>query len=277
MSIFAKTQFNMNSIRRAGNKGRFYPADPEQIDDMIVYWNSIIDENLKDGSVLNIHPKAIISPHAGYIFSGFTANIAHRILANAKPKRIIVFGPSHHVYIKGISIGKFDKYDTPYGYIDIDGEYIKSLEKEFDFKFDSQAHFLEHSTETQMPFIKKYNPEAKIIEIIYGNTHYTKLYQIIRFILKDPDNAIVISSDLSHFHNLETAEQIDQNCLTGVANKNLAILSSDCEACGITGIKAIIEAAIKLDLKTKLLDYRTSADASKDEDRVVGYMSAAVF
>ena len=267
----------MNEIRRAGNKGRFYPADSSQIDDMIDYWNNVIDENIKDKSILDLKPKAIISPHAGYIFSGFTANIAHRILANSIAKRIIVIGPSHHVYIKGVSISKFAKYDTPFGFLDIDKNYVEKLETEFDLEFDSQAHFLEHSTETQMPFIKKYIPNAKIVELIYGNIHYTKLYQIIKFILKDPINAIVISTDLSHFHNLETAETIDQNCLTGVANKNLAILNSDCEACGITGIKAIIEAAINLNLKSKLLDYRTSADASKDETRVVGYMSAAIY
>lgn len=267
----------MNEIRRAGNKGRFYPADPVQIDEMIDYWNHTIDENIKDKSIWSLKPKAIISPHAGYIFSGFTANIAHRLLANTGAKRIIVIGPSHHVYIKGVSISKFAKYDTPYGYLEIDTNYIQKLQEEFNFDFESQAHFLEHSTETQMPFIKKYNPDVKIVELIYGNIHYTKLYQIIKFILKDPINAVVISSDLSHFHNLETAEAIDQNCLTGVANKNLAILSSDCEACGITGIKAIIEAAIKFNLKTKLLDYRTSADASKDEARVVGYMSAAIY
>jgi AmmeMemoRadiSam system protein B len=267
----------MNRIRRAGNKGRFYPADASQIDDMIYYWNSIIEENIKDKSILNIKPTAIISPHAGYIFSGFTANIAHRVLSNSNAKRIIVIGPSHHVYIKGISISEFDKYETPYGYMDVDMDYIRTLKKEFEYEFESQAHFLEHSTETQMPFIKKNNPEAKIVEMIYGNIHYKKLYQIIKYILKNPENAIVISSDLSHFHNLETAESIDQNCLTGVANKNLAILNSDCEACGITGIIAIIDAAIRFNLKTQLLDYRTSADASKDEERVVGYMSATIY
>ena len=267
----------MNKIRRAVNKGRFYPADPAQIDEMIGYWNNIIDNNLKDNSILNIIPGAIISPHAGYIFSGFTANIAYRVLANTKAKRIIVIGPSHHVYIKGISISKFDKYETPYGYLDIDLKYIQTIEDKFEFSFDTQAHFLEHSTETQMPFIKKYIPKAEIIEMIYGNLHDSKLLQIIKFILKDPDNAIVISSDLSHFHNLETAEAIDQNCLTGVVNKNLAILNSDCEACGLTGIKAIIKASIDFNLKTKLLDYRTSADASKDTERVVGYMSAAIY
>ena len=267
----------MTAIRRAGNRGRFYQSDPVQLDEMMAYWNGIIDENLKDNSVLKLKPKAIISPHAGYVFSGFTANIAHKILANDHPKRIIVIGPSHHVFIDGISICKYKKYETPYGYSDVDSDYAKKLNEEFGFLFESKAHLVEHSTETQMPFIKKYNPDAKIIELIYGNIHYTKLYQVIKFILKEPQNAIVISSDLSHFHDLKTAERIDQNCLAGVANKNLNILISDCEACGITGIKAIIEAAIKLNMQTKLLDYRTSADASHDEQRVVGYMSAAIY
>ncbi len=80
---------------------------------MIHYWNKTIKENIKDENILKLKPKAIISPHAGYVFSGFTANMGHSLLANTNPKRVIVIGPSHHVYIRKISIAEFDYYESP--------------------------------------------------------------------------------------------------------------------------------------------------------------------
>ena len=267
----------MNRIRKAGNKGRFYPAESKSMDDMIVHWNKVVDENIQDKDRLLLKPKAIVCPHAGYIFSGFTANIAYRVLANTNPKRVIVIGPSHHVYVKGISISEYDYYDTPYGNISIDTEYIQELKKVFNFEFEKEAHFIEHSTETQMPFIKKYLPNAKVIEIIYGNVEYATLSEIVKDLLRDPENAVVISSDLSHFYSLDKAEKVDRKCLEGFVNKSLSSLDDNCEACGLIGIKAIVKSAIDLNLKTKLLDYRTSSDASGDKSKVVGYMSGLIY
>jgi len=266
----------MERIRKAGNKNRFYPGSAAQIDEMIAYWNTVTEENIKDKNLLRLKPEAIISPHAGYVYSGFTANMAHRLLPNNKLiKRAIVIGPSHHVYIESISISEYDLYETPYGFLEIDTAYMDVLKLNFDFEFSPDAHFLEHSTETQMPFIKRYNPGIKVIELIYGNIHYDTLAKIISFILADKTNAVVISTDLSHFHPLEVAEKIDSNCLIGVKEKDIALLLQKCEACGKTGMVAITKAAKAFDLTPVLLDYRTSADVSKDTERVVGYMSAA--
>lgn len=267
----------MNKIRKAGNKGRFYPIDSKSIDKIIDYWNKVIDENIQDKNRLLLKPKAIVCPHAGYIFSGFTANIAYRVLANSNPKRVIVIGPSHHVYVKGISISEYDYYETPYGNLSIDTKYIKKLKKTFNFEFENKAHFLEHSTETQMPFISKYLPKSKVIEIIYGNIEYDILSEIVKDLLRDPENAVVISTDLSHFYSLDKAEKVDRKCLEGFTNKTLSYLDDSCEACGLLGIKAIVKSAIDMNLSTKLLDYRTSSDASGDESKVVGYMSGLVY
>lgn len=266
----------MNRIRKAGNKGRFYPAESKPIDDMIVHWNKVIDENIQDKDRLSLKPKAILCPHAGYIFSGFTANIAYRVLSNSDPKRVIVIGPSHHVYVKGISISEYEYYDTPYGNMSIDIDYIKTLKNTFNFEFEKEAHFIEHSTETQMPFIKKYLPKAKVIELIYGNVEFLTLSEIIKDLLRDPDNAVVISTDLSHFYDMDKAEKTDKNCLEGFVSKSIDLLNDNCEACGLIGIKALVKSAIDLNLSTKLLDYRTSADASGDKSKVVGYMSGLV-
>ena len=260
--------------RAAAVAGAFYPAQCSDIEEMIEQYNQILDKALKNTNVLEIKPRAIIAPHAGYIYSGFTANIAHRILKNSDPKRVIVIGPSHRVYIEGISGSFYDIFETPCGDLEIDKSYLEHLGSIFDIKFIESAH-QEHSTEVQMPFIKHYNPNTKVVEMVYGDLDPFYLSKICEAILSDKDNAIVISTDLSHYYPKLEAEKLDTYCLKAVHDLDEKYLHSGCEACGKIGVEAIILAAKNLGLKSKVLDYRTSADASGDESAVVGYMSAA--
>ncbi len=263
-------------IRKAGNRGSFYPQSCSEIERMIAHWNSLLDGHLKDRSILLQKPRAIISPHAGYIYSGFTANFAHRILANSKAKRVIVIGPSHHVMIDGVSVSEFDSYESSCGDISIDREYVEQLKKSFTLTFSPKAHNLEHSTETQMPFIKHYQPDAKVVELIYGRVDPHYIAQIIDFILKDSQNVVVISTDLSHFYTLDQANRLDHICLEAIDRLDLNLFDKGCEACGMLGVKAVVEVAKREHLKPKILDYRTSADASGDKSRVVGYVSVVI-
>ena len=267
----------MELIRPAGNSGKFYPDDPEVIKKMIIHWNDLLDRHVEDKDIFNLRPEAIVSPHAGYVYSGFTANYAHRILGNRDAKRIIVAGPSHHVYIRGISAGYFDAYETPFGLLQGDKAYLKELSRYFNFTFEETAHYLEHSTETQFPFIKHFNPGTKIVELIYGNTDYLELADIFEYILRDKDNAIVVSTDLSHFHTQNTANEIDSHCLVAFEYKNLELGLEKCEACGKIGLNALIKTAGDLYMNTKVLDYRTSGDVTGDLTRVVGYMSGVAY
>ncbi len=261
-------------IRDAGNKGLFYPNSCKEIESMIDRFNKILDSAIKDKSILQYKPKAIISPHAGYIYSGFTANIAHRLLKNNNPKRVVVIGPSHHVYFEGVSVSLADEYETPCNTLEIDTQYSHLMAKKYNLLYIKEAHYKEHSTETQMPFIKHYLPNAKVVEYIYGKINYQTLIPLIEDALSQKDTAVVISTDLSHFYTLKEAKELDAICLTGVAKEDISILQRGCEACGKIGVEAIIAVAKKMGLKSKVLDYRTSADTSGDSSRVVGYMSA---
>ncbi len=267
----------MELIRPAGNAGKFYPDDPELITKMIVKWNVILDENVTDKTIFKLPSKAVISPHAGYVYSGFTANFAHRILGMHNPKRIVIVGPSHHVFIRGISAGYFDAYETPFGLLNGDTAYLRELSENFNFTFDERAHNLEHSTETQFPFIKYYNPSVKIVELIYGETDYLDLADIFEFVLRDQDNAVVVSTDLSHYHPQEIAYEKDNNCLVAFEYKNIELCLDKCEACGKIGLAGIIKTAKDRYLNTKVLDYRTSGDITGDKSAVVGYMSGLVY
>ncbi|KYJ87400.1 AmmeMemoRadiSam system protein B [Sulfurovum riftiae] len=265
-----------SGIRKAAVAGSFYPDSCRELKAYFQEFNRAFDKISIKKEILSIRPKAIIVPHAGYIYSGFTANFAYRFLKNAKPKRIIVIGPSHHHYFKGISASYFESYETPCGNIEIDSPYLFALAKKFNIGFEAKAHEKEHSTEVQMPFIKYYFPRTKVIELVYGDISALKLTQIITALLHNPDNAVVISSDLSHFYPLKKAEAMDKHCLRAVANLDLNELKH-CEACGITGIEAMLLAAKRLNLSSKLLDYRTSEKSTHDKRSVVGYMSAMFY
>jgi AmmeMemoRadiSam system protein B len=256
--------------------GTFYPDSCRKIKAMIHRFNEKFDTLQIDAKTRAIIPRAVIVPHAGYIYSGYTANFAYRFLAATKTKRFIVIGPSHKHYFEGISGSFFESFQTPCGTLEIDTPYLFALAKRFNIGFIPQAHAKEHSTEVQMPFLQHYFPKGKVIELVYGGIPAEELANLMVALLQNPDNTLIISSDLSHFHPLKRAEQIDRHCLLGVQNLDIGELDA-CEACGITGIKAITLAARHLGLKSKLLDYTTSTPVTKDTRSVVGYMSALFY
>ncbi|TLP40911.1 AmmeMemoRadiSam system protein B [Arcobacter arenosus] len=256
--------------------GSFYPNSKEEILAFIDNFN----KSFKLEKPIDIKPKAVIVPHAGYVYSGFTANLAYNLSSSFSLdknfKRAIVIGPSHRTYINGASIALYDEFETPIGNIKIDKEYSLKLKEKYNFlHFEEELHF-EHSTETQAPFVKNYFDGLEIIEIVYGKLDFNELSLLIDYLLEDEDNFIIISTDLSHFYSQDEAKKLDNICLKAIIEKNLEMFEQGCEACGKIGVKAIIKSAIKKDLKTQLLHYCTSFDVTKDDKSVVGYTSALI-
>ncbi len=260
------------NIRQSSFSGSFYPKEKMELLRYIEHFNKSFSTKK-----INIKPRAIISPHAGYIYSGFTANLAYNLSSQmAKFKRIIVIGPSHKVYLENASIALYNNYETPLGKIKIDLSYSYALKNKYDFvNFTKEAH-KEHSTETQAPFIKKYFNDSLIVELVYGKMSYEKLSTLIDDLLQDKNNFIVISTDLSHFYNLKKANKLDNICLNAIIKKDLTLFDKGCEACGLTGVKAIIKSSIKYNLSTNFLHYCTSYDNTKDDKNVVGYASVLI-
>ena len=266
-----------DTIRKAAVMGGFYPETCSEVRQYFQKFDQRYNALDTLDEMAHIMPRAVIVPHAGYVYSGFTANIAYRFLKKSKAKRIIVIGPSHHHYFKGISGSYYEKYETPCGELEIDSPYLFALAKQFNIGFEPKAHQKEHSTEVQFPFIQHYFSKAKVIELIYGEIGTETLANIISALLQNRDNALIISSDLSHFHSLKEANELDKHCVKGVEDLNIKELEKGCKACGRRGIQAMILAAKHLKLSSKLLDYRTSAVASHDTSSVVGYMSAIFY
>ncbi|MFP4333117.1 MAG: AmmeMemoRadiSam system protein B [Campylobacterales bacterium] len=247
--------------------GSFYPNSSSDIDALIREF----DKFSKAEKTNKI--KALIAPHAGYIFSGYSANEAYRSIEPAEFERVVIIGPSHHHYFEKISVGEFDSVETPYGDIEFDKQLANRLRSIEGVTFESEAH-KEHSTETQFSFVKKYLPKAKIVEIVYGQADIESIKKCVNMVLDEAKTLLIISTDLSHFYTLDEAKRLDSICLEAVKHLEASKIQTGCEACGAPGIYALLSAAKQKDLKPKLLDYRTSADASGDTNRVVGYMSA---
>ena len=271
---YSVKKYSEKSLRRrpTPNAGLFYPQACRETEQ----WFSTFEQRTlqRKRKVPDIAPRALIVPHAGYVYSGYTANLAYAQAQKSSAKRVIVIGPSHRVHFEGFSVAPYEVLQTPCGLLRSDEQYLQNPGKRFAFSFVKEAHAKEHSTEVQFPFINHYLPEKKVIELIYGKNVKGQLTELMVRLLNDPDNLLVISSDLSHYYAKKKAHQKDFICLDAVEQVDAKLLKHGCEACGYDGIEALLEAAKTVELKSQLLDYRTSADATADNKSVVGYMSA---
>lgn len=262
------------NIRKAGNSGRFYPSQSEQITKMILEWDDILN-NTKNNFKTENKLKVAIVPHAGYIYSGYTAYSTLKMLRVNNFDKLVVVGPSHHVHIHGFSIAENEEFETPFGNLTNDTEMVDKIESAFDVDYSPDAHHLEHSTENQFPLIKYIFPDVKLVEIIYGQVHVQTLTDLFRFVLNSENTALVISTDLSHFHTLSQAVKIDNNCIEALRQLNPDLLQQ-CEACGKPGLHAILKYCIENGNNFEIIDYRTSAEMSGDTRSVVGYLGAVL-
>lgn len=263
------------SKREMAVGGSFYTRDCAELLESIARFHAALDMQALDAFTLE--PRAVIVPHAGHIYSGFTANAAYEIAARRQyTARVVVIGPSHRVAFDGASIALQETFATPCGDIDIDVAYAKALQQRHAWlQYAPQMHH-EHSTEVQMPFIKHYFDGAAVVEIVYGRIDPEQLASLIASILESPETLLVISTDLSHFYTQEQAKCRDAICVEGVAAMNVNRFDEGCEACGMAGVKALIVAASALGFRSEIVDYRSSAEVSGDTSRVVGYLSALV-
>ena len=259
--------------REMSVNGAFYPGRAVEIERYFEHFSSIYDE---ERTLPEIQSRVVIVPHAGYIYSGYSANIAYRILQKSGVKKFVVIGPSHKVGFDGVSLCNFTAYETPLGDIAGSDFLFQKLKEQFHLSCLFEAH-AEHSTEVQFPFIKHYIEDAEIVELVYSYASAQMLCEIIDFVLNEKECGVVISTDLSHFYTLSNAARLDNICLEAIEKLDVHRLHDGCEACGMIGVEAVLLSAKKQGLKSFLLDYRTSADSSGDTQRVVGYVSACFY
>lgn len=258
---------NLAQYRNPAVAGLFYSASPKELE-------KNVDEFLKAGYFNNNQdrlPKMIIVPHAGYIYSAGTAGKAYALLQgeNSTIKNIILLGPSHYYGGQDAYLSDVDYFKTPLGNVSVNKKIVRQLAADNkSFKINNQAHAQEHSLEVQLPFIQKVLPKAQIIPIIYGNIEPQKIVQGIEKYLKRQDTILVVSADLSHYHQYAEAQQIDVQTAEKIEAKQAL---ENHESCGAIGINSALILAKQNEYRPQILELINSGDVSGNKQKVVGY------
>ena len=256
----------VQNIRPPAVAGAFYPQDPQELRSMV---QGFLDRAPQAGQG---EPKAFVSPHAGYIYSGQVAAYGYKNLKKAPantPRRVIVLAPSHRSYLDGVSVGNYSAYQTPLGEVEIDQMAVNQLAAHPDVSRDPESHKMDHSLEVQLPFLQETLVNFRLVPVMFGDISGVQLADIIATCWQ-PGDMIIGSSDLSHFHPYDKAMELDQISHDAVLSRQPRKIES-CEACGKTGISAILEIARRNKWQPSLANYCNSGDSAGDKSRVVGY------
>lgn len=257
-------------IRHAAVAGAFYPDDPDALKRNIDAMLFEVDESAHAKS-----PKALIAPHAGYIYSGPTAAAAYSLLDPERVKRVILLGPTHRVLLSGLAIPDVDAFETPLGKIQLDRDAIRQIRQLEQVHIDNESHLTEHSLEVHLPFLQRCLNEFKLVPLAVGQAHPNLVSEVLDLLWGGEETAIIISSDLSHFHPYEKARQMDLATVETILEESPTINHE--QACGATPINGLLAAISKHPLTPKLIDFRNSGDTAGPRDQVVGYASIAFY
>lgn len=217
-------------------------------------------------------PKAIIVPHAGYIYSGPIATTAYARLQNSHDSitRVVLLGPSHRVGFQGLAVCSADTFATPLGNIPVDTESVQSIAQLPYVQYIDQAHLMEHSLEVHLPFLQEVLDSFSLVPIVVGDATAEQVSEILELLWGGPETLIVISSDLSHYHDYATARQMDKATSEHIEALQYEQLDYE-SACGRVPICGLLALARKKSLHVKTIDLRNSGDTAGDKSRVVGY------
>lgn len=253
-------------IRYPAVAGSFYPVDPQQLQRQV---NAYLEAVPASQSRI---PKAIIVPHAGYIYSGPVAASVYRRLKAARSmiKRVVLLGPSHRFAFSGLALSRADYFSTPLGDVPLDREVIAGLLDLPFVNYVEQAHSHEHCLEVQLPFLQKTLEHFKLVPIVAGDASAEEVAEVLEMLWGGSETLIVISSDLSHYHPYAIAKQLDRATSDKIENLEYEQLDYD-SACGRIPVSGLLALARKKALQVKTVDLRNSGDTAGDKLRVVGY------
>lgn len=259
-------------IRTPAVAGTFYPARPGELGGMV-------DDLLAGAHVPDRAPApaALVVPHAGYLYSGPIAATAYaRLLSTAASiSRVVAFGPVHYVPVRGAAVPAASAWATPLGEVAID-DAMRDRAVAHGARIDDRPHAPEHSLEVQLPFLQKVLPPGfGFLPVAVSEQSAADTADLIDAFFGETGTMVIVSTDLSHYHGVETARRLDRKTAQAVVARNAAALGEG-DACGIFALRGLVELARRKDLPVELLDLRTSADTAGDPQRVVGYGAFAV-
>lgn len=255
----------MASTRPPAVAGLFYPDDPRELE-------AQIQRFLSEASVAGPVPKAIIAPHAGYIYSGPVAASAYAMLAPARGtiERVVLLGPAHRVPLRGLAVSSADSFLTPLGPVPVDVEARDRLLELPQVRVWDTAHAQEHSLEVHLPMLQTVLGEFSLVPLVVGEATADEVSDAIDAVWEEPYTLVVVSSDLSHYHDYTTARRLDEATSQAIEGLHGSRLGYE-DACGRNPIRGLLESAHRRGLRAQTVDLRNSGDTAGPKDRVVGY------
>jgi AmmeMemoRadiSam system protein B len=259
------------SIRPAAVAGSFYPASPRTL-------RAEVEKHLAAAAPApGRPPKAVIAPHAGYVYSGATAGFAFAALAAGAGslRRIVLLGPAHRVWLRGLGLPGAAGFETPLGTVAVDQEAVAAVADLPQVAVHRAAHAQEHSLEVELPFLQVALGAVAVLPLVVGEASGEEVAEVLDRVWGGPETAVVVSSDLSHYLPYETARQVDRATADEIVRLGGPL--DPRQACGALPINGLLIAARRRGLAATLLDLRSSGDApaasagGAGRDQVVGY------
>ncbi len=257
----------MEQVRPPAVAGMFYPADPEQLRATV--------EAFLEGHHTACHqpPKAVIVPHAGYVYSGPVAASAYACLrpARGRIRRVVLLGPAHRVAFSGLAVPGVDYFQTPLGLVPLDKEALEAVSALPQVRRLDEAHAFEHSLEVQLPFLQEVlGEDFGIVPLVVGDASPQEVAEVLEALWDGPETLIVVSSDLSHYYDYDTARKLDTITSRAIEALDPGAIHFE-QACGRTPVAGLLLAARRHGLRAETVDLRNSGDTAGDKSRVVGY------
>ena len=257
----------MNAIRPAAVAGSFYPADAATLRRAVEGY--LAGAEAPQGPP----PRAIIAPHAGYVYSGPIAARAYAALAawRGVARRVVVAGPCHRVYVPGIAVPSASAFATPLGTLPLDEAALARLRALPWVETNDRAHAQEHCIEVQLPFLQSVLGGFQLVPLVVGDASPDEMAATFEAVWEEPHTLVVVSSDLSHYMPWAAANARDASTARAIVQREATLVPQD--ACGAAPINGLLRVARKRGLVVRALDVRNSGDTAGDRDRVVGYGS----
>ena len=264
------------NIRPPAVASMFYPGGTAELRKAVQKYlgNAGTEEDvpkLKKGETAEL--RTLIVPHAGYIYSGEIAACAYQLLQENQNqfKRVLLLGPAHRVWLEGAAFPEADAFETPLGEITLDKELIEKMLAEFSWiSVSDEAHSEEHCLEVQLPFLQETLGDFELLPLVVGETKTEQITEIIQQFSEDTETLIVISTDLSHFHDYQTAREIDARTANAIELLEQNRISTE-DACGAFPLRGALLAASLNQWNVHRLGLCNSGDTAGDRRRVVGY------
>ena len=264
----------MHQVRAAAVAGAFYPGQQSALSSMVLALLTQARPGADAGAGAGA-PKAIIVPHAGYIYSGSTAALAYARLAAARTsiRRVVLLGPVHRVPVRGLALPGVDAFATPLGEVEVDQTAVTALSGLPQVRLNAAAHVQEHSLEVQLPFLQLVLDDFKLVPLAVGDAKPSEVAQVLEALWGGPETLIVISSDLSHFLSYQAAQAADRATVQDIMDFSSTLTPQ--QACGGTPVNGLLQVARRRRLQVRLLGLCNSGDTAGDKGRVVGYAALA--